>query len=239
MKGKKVLLILPILSIIAYFCAGILYKSEQILFIKPIIIPSFLLYIIATSYTKLSYNYYIYSLLFYINEFLLLFYQNSIHLYRAALLASLFCYLALTNLGYNFIKNKTIFKFPKGYTLFIYSLNISFLMVIVYILIDSISDIFLNIILVFNAISAILLGIIAVICLSKFTENKMYYYFFGAYALIFSDVFGAINIYYVENNFLNSLDRILHFASFFLIYKFTTTDKKIEKQIKTEAQRTR
>ena len=226
MKEKKSLLILPIILIIVYFLSGIFYDANYVVYIKPFIIPSFLIYIISTNSNKLTYNYWLYIIFFYISEFLILFWENSLHLFRAALIASFFCYLALINLGYNFIRNRRVFKLPEGFDLFIYSLNICFLLAIVYILMSSISDVFLNIILIFNALSAILLGITAVKCLSEFTEQKIYYYFFGAFALIFNDIFASIGIYYVDNYFLNTLDRLLHFTSFFLIYMFIITDKK-------------
>jgi hypothetical protein len=41
--------------------------------------------------------------------------------------------------------------------------------------------------------------------------------FFGAFALIFNDVFAAITTYYIDDVVLNTFDRVLHFASFYLI----------------------
>jgi hypothetical protein len=49
--------------------------------------------------------------------------------------------------------------------------------------------------------------------------------FFGAFALIFNDVFAAITTYYIDDVVLNTFDRVLHFASFYLIYLFAITDK--------------
>ena len=226
MKEKKSFLILPIILIIVYFCAGIFYDSNYVIYIKPFIIPSFLIYSISNNSKKLTFNYYLYVLFFYFSELLILFSEDSLYLYRAALIASFISYSALISLGYKYIKKTKTFKLPEGFELFIYALNMCFLIAIVYILMTSISDVYLNVILILNSLAALTLGITAVICLGKFTEQKMYYYFFGAFALIFNDVFAAIGTYYIQNSFLNALDRILHFTSFFLIYMFIITDKK-------------
>ena len=141
-------------------------------------------------------------------------------MFRIALIASFFCYLSLINLGYKSIKNKNLYTFPKGFTLFILSLNCILLALIVYILISAIGDFYLNVILIFNAIVAVLLGVTAVLYLGKITNKKSYYYFFGAFALIFNDIFAAIVTYFMNNFVLNTIDRVLHFASFILIFLF-------------------
>lgn len=89
-----------------------------------------------------------------------------------------------------------------------------------------IDDDYLNIILVFNSIVAVFLGVTAVLYFSKFGDKKAYYYFFGAFALIFNDVFAAIGTYFIQDVVLNTFDRVLHFASFYLIYLFIINDKK-------------
>jgi hypothetical protein len=54
--------------------------------------------------------------------------------------------------------------------------------------------------LIFNGIAAFIW------CYSRsifgqFTDRKAYYYFFGAFALIFNDVFAAITTYYIDDSF--------------------------------------
>ncbi len=226
MNLKKILLIFPVALIVIYFCAGIFFDPKDVIYIKPFIVPSFIIYALANNYNNFTTNYSIYVLFFYINEVLLLFWIDSIQLFRVALIASFFCYLSLINLGYKSIKNKNLYTFPKGFTLFILLLNCVFLASILYILISAIGDIYLNIILIFNAIAAVILGVTAVLYLGKFTGRKSYYYFFGSFALIFNDIFAAIVTYFIDNNFLNTLDRLLHFTSFVLIYLFIIKDKK-------------
>ena len=226
MNLKKILLIFPVALIVIYFCAGIFFDPKDVIYIKPFIVPSFIIYALANNYNNFTTNYSIYVLFFYINEVLLLFWIDSIELFRVALIASFFCYLSLINLGYKSIKNKNLYTFPKGFTLFILLLNCVFLASILYILISAIGDIYLNIILIFNAIAAVILGVTAVLYLGKFTGRKSYYYFFGSFALIFNDIFAAIVTYFIDNNFLNTLDRLLHFTSFVLIYLFIIKDKK-------------
>jgi hypothetical protein len=94
--------------------------------------------------------------LFYLNELLILFWEDSVHLSRTALVASFFCYLALVNLGYNAIKTK-LYTVPKGFSLLL-AMNCVFLIAILYILMSVIGDNF-NIILVFNSIVAVFLGL--------------------------------------------------------------------------------
>ena len=226
MNLKKILLIFPVALIVIYFCTGIFFDPKDVIYIKPFIVPSFIIYALANNYNNFTTNYSIYVLFFYINEILLLFWIDSIELFRVALIASFFCYLSLINLGYKSIKNKNLYTFPKGFTLFILLLNCVFLASILYILISAIGDIYLNIILIFNAIAAVILGVTAVLYLGKFTGRKSYYYFFGSFALIFNDIFAAIVTYFIDNNFLNTLDRLLHFTSFVLIYLFIIKDKK-------------
>lgn len=226
MGFKKLLLIFPITFLVAYFCAGILYDAKYVIYVKPFIVPSFIIYALVNNYNKLTLNYFLYVLFFYINEVLLLFWIESIILFRIALIASFFCYLSLINLGYVSLKNKNLYIIPKGFTLFILILNCVFLASILYILISAIGDIYLNIILIFNAIVAVILGVTAVLYLGKFTDRKSYYYFFGSFALIFNDIFAAVVTYFIDNPLLNTLDRLLHFASFVLIYLFIIKDKK-------------
>ena len=147
------------------------------------------------------------------------------------MIASFCGYFTLAFLGYRSIKNADIQIVPSGYTLIILGINCFFLLTIIYLLASVITDEYINVIIIFNAISTIVLGATAVLYLGKFGDKKAYYYFFGAFALIFNDVFAAIGTYIIENVFLNILDRILHFACFYLIFLFVITDRKKDDQI--------
>lgn len=228
MNLKKGLLFFPIILVVIYFCAGIFYDAKNIIYWKPLLIPSFMIYAIVNNKKKLTLNYFLFVIFFYLGETLMLFWDN-ILFFRIALIASFFCYLSLVNLGYESIKNKNLYTIPKGFTLFILVLNALFLVAILYILISTIGDVYLNIILIFNAIVALILGATAVIYLGKITVRKSYYYFFGAFALILNDVFVAIVTYFMDNVVLNTFDRLLHFTSFLLIYLFIIEDKKSNK----------
>jgi len=223
---KAFLMILLLTLLITYYCAGLFYDPRYIVFIKPFTIPTFLLYIVTTNKESLTLNYLAFATLFYINEILLLFWEDSVPLYKASLIASFFCYLALIGMGYSSIKSKSLFTVPKGFSLFILVLNCIFLLAVLYILTSSINDIILNVIIVSNAIIAVFLGATAVIYLGKFADKKAYYYFFGAFALIFNDIFAAIGTYIIDNIVLNTLDRILHFTAFYIIYLFVSKPKK-------------
>jgi hypothetical protein len=223
---KKSLLVIPIILLVVYFCAGIFFNPALVIYIKPFIIPTFILYVLNNNFNKLTRSYCLFVLFFYLNELLILFWEDSVHLSRTALIASFFCYLALVNLGHNAIKTKKVYTIPQGFSLFILTMNCVFLIAILYILMSVIDDDYLNIILVFNSIVAVFLGVTAVLYFSKFGDKKAYYYFFGAFALIFNDVFAAIGTYFIQDVVLNTFDRVLHFASFYLIYLFIINDKK-------------
>lgn len=219
------LIIIPLTLLLSYFCADILFDPKYVVYIKPFIIPTFILYAYKSN-KKLIFNYLIFASFFYVNETLLLFWEDSVPLYKTALIASFFSYLALINLGYSSLKSKTLFSLPKGYSLFILILNCIFLIAVLYIITTSINDFVLTVIIVLNAMVAVFLGATAVIYLGKFGNTKAYLYFFGAFALIFNDIFAAIGSYLIDNIVLNTLDRILHFTAFFVIYVFATTQKK-------------
>ncbi|MBG6061960.1 hypothetical protein IWX83_001754 [Flavobacterium sp. CG_9.1] len=228
---KRVLLSLTIILVVVYYCAGILFDPSLVIFIKPFIIPIFIGYAVLTNGKQLTLNYFLFVSFFYAYQLLILFWEDSAHLFRAAMVASFFCYLSLIRLGYRSIKRSKLYTLPSGFTLFILLLNCMFLLLILYILISAIGDQYLNIILVFNAIITVFLGVTAVLYLSKFGDRKAYYFFFGAFALIFNDVFAAIGTYFVHNIVLNSLDRLLHFGSFYLIYLFVVSKKKVENHL--------
>ena len=234
--SKKSLIFIPITLLVVYFCAGIFFNPAHAIYIKPFIIPTFIIYAVINNFEKLTLNYYLYVILFYVNEILILFWEDSILLFRTALAASFFCYLALINLGYNSIKNKKLYTLPQGFSLFILAINCVFLIAILYILMSVIGDSYLNIILIFNAVVAVFLGVTAVLYLGKFGNKKAYYYFFGAFALIFNDVFAAIGTYFIDDVVLNTFDRVLHFTSFYLIYLFIINDKKKVENLSTDSQ---
>jgi hypothetical protein len=233
---KKSLLFIPIILLVVYFCAGIFFNPALIIYIKPFIIPTFIIYVVNNNFKKLTLNYFLYVIFFYVNELLILFWDDSVQLSRTALIASFFCYLALVNLGYNSIKTKKLYTVPQGFSLFILAMNCVFLIAILYILMSVIGDSYLNIILIFNAIVAVFLGITAVLYFGKFGDKKAYYYFFGAFALIFNDVFAAIGTYFIQDVVLNTFDRILHFTSFYLIYLFIINDRKKVENLSTDSQ---
>lgn len=233
---RRSLIFIPITLLIVYFCAGVFYNPAYVIYIKPFIIPTFIIYAVLSNFEKLTLNYYLYVFFFYLNEILLLLWEDAIPLYRTALVASFFCYLAIINLGYNSIKTKKLYTIPKGFSLFILVINCVFLLAILYVLMSIIDDNFLNIILIFNAIVAVFLGVTAVLYLGKFGNKKAYYYFFGAFALIFNDIFAAIGTYFIEDVVLNTFDRILHFTSFYLIYLFIINDKKKVENLSTDSQ---
>ena len=223
---KKVFLSIPITLLVVYFCAGIFFNPAYIIYIKPFIIPTFILFVAYSNSKLLTLNYLLFVILFYISETLILFWEDSVTLFRTALIASFFCYSALINLGYNAIKGKNIYSRPTGFSLFILILNGLLLLAILYIITTAINDYLLNIIIVFNTLVTVFLGTTAVIYLSKFANTKAYFYFFGVFALIFNDIFAAIGTYFIENSILNTSDRILHFGSFILVYLFVLQENK-------------
>lgn len=228
---NRVLLSITVILLTVYYCAGILFDPSLVIFIKPFIIPSFIVYVVINNGNKLTLNYILFVSFFYIYQLLILFWEDSIHLFRAAMVASFFSYLFLMNLGYRSIKSRKLYSIPSGFTLFIVLLNCLFLLLILYILISTTGDLYLNIILVFNGIITLFLGATAVLYLSKFGDKKAYYYFFGSFALIFNDVFAAVGTYFLNNIVLNSLDRMLHFGSFYLIYLFVAQKKKVDNHL--------
>lgn len=224
---KDFLLVLLLTLLTAYYCAGLFFDPHYIVFIKPCIIPIFLVYVFTTNRKSLSLNYLVFVVFFYMNETFLLFWEDSLLIYKMSLIASFFTYLALISLGYKALKSSYLFKLPKGFSLFILILNCIFLLTILYLLTIDIHDYVLNIIIVSNAVIAVFLGSTAVIYLGKFGDRKAYFYFFGAFSLIFNDIFAAIGTYYIDNVILNTLDRVLHFTAFYLVYLFFNKQKKM------------
>ncbi len=191
-----------------------------------------MVYAMVSNFKKLSINYYLFVFFFFVSEFLLLFYIENIIFYRLSLLFSFFSYLALINLAIRYVKKSDSYV-PLGFTLLVLILNIFLISIILYILITAIDDLFLNIIIFFNASSSILLVITAVTYLSKSDKKKAYLYFFGVISIFLSDILIAVVEYYLDNFLLNQISRVLHFAGFVLIYLFAiqaTTKSDSEKK---------
>lgn len=148
---------------------------------------------------------------------------------RIGLLSYLLCYISLILLASEFVKKNQILSVFKGFTLFVFVLNCIFLVAILYILIISIDDVLTNFIIVLNTISAVVLAIVAVLYLSNDNKSKAFLFFFGACALIINDIFSALESYYLESMVLNTIERLLHFAAFYLIYLSVIQDNYTEK----------
>jgi hypothetical protein len=103
----KIIIIYTCYSISGLFLCWNFFNPALVIYIKPFIIPTFIIYVLNNNFNKLTLNYYLYVIFFYINE-LFFVWEDSVHLSRTALIASFFCYLALVNLGYNSIKTKTL-----------------------------------------------------------------------------------------------------------------------------------
>lgn len=226
MNSKKLLLIFPILFLLVYFGAGIFYEAKLTIFIKPFIVPSFMIYAIVNNFEKISLNFYLFALFFYVGETLILVDYKNVAIMRFALLSYLFCYASLIVLANDFVLKIKIFKILNGLTLIIFIVNVFFLGCILYLILISVEDFLTNIIVILNAISAVFLGIVAVLILGESNKIKPYLYFFGSFALIFNDVFAALETYYLESFILNTIDRILHFMAFGLIYLYAINNPK-------------
>ncbi len=229
MDLRKILLIFPIGFLLAYFGADVFYDSKYIYYIKPFIIPSFMVYVILANYKKLNLKFYLFVLFFYVGETIMLFGYKYIPALRIGLLSYLFCYISLIFLVSEFVKTSQLLSAFKGFTLFVFVLNCIFLAAILYILINSINDVLTNFIIVLNTISAVILGIVAVLYLSNDNKTKVFFYFFGACSLIINDIFSALESYYLESMVLNTIERLLHFAAFYLIYLFMIQEDLSEK----------
>jgi hypothetical protein len=59
---KKSLLVIPVNSISGLFCAGIFFNPALVIYIKPFIIPTFIIYVLNNNFNKLTLSYYLYVL---------------------------------------------------------------------------------------------------------------------------------------------------------------------------------
>ena len=229
MKSNKLILILPLLLFLIYFGAGIFYDAKYVIYIKPFILPSFMMYAVIARADKMIIQFYFFVLFLYIGDMAILFGSTFMLPEQIALISKFLCYIMLIFLGKEVLSTTTIRTIFNGFTLIIFLLNCVLFFAIVLILMDLIDSVITDIIIVFNAISAAVLGIIAALYLSRDNAFKAFLYFFGSYALILSDVFGALESYYFENLVLNTADRLLHFVAFYLIYMYCIQDNSVTK----------
>lgn len=218
---QSLLLGLLLVLILIYFSASFLYDSKFAVYVKPLIIPCFCLYLYFERNEKLSKKYFLFVLFFYLGETALLFMDNLPFLYKTSMFFYLLSYLCLINLAYPFVKSLNLLSEIKIYELIIFSLIISVLVFVLNVIFDSETGLFLNTIIVINAISAIFLMIVSFLYLKETFNNKSINFFFGAFCIFFSDIISALNFYYLEDFKLNFLERILHFLGFYLVYLFS------------------
>lgn len=221
MKLEKFFLGFLFLLVAAYFSAiFFLQGTNYVFYIKPLIIPVFFGYAILKNALVFPKRYFFFVFLFYLGETLMLLSDNSKTILHLALVLYIMFYFALINLSWPLINSTYLKKIFTGVTLFVILLNAFFLFLIVYIIIESTSDTITNFITILNAFSALLLMISAVVYLSIDASKKSMLYFLGGISLILSDVFSAINVYYLDILEINLLEVILHFVGFYLIYLF-------------------
>lgn len=72
-----------------------------------------------------------------------------------------------------------------------------------------------------------MLIITSVVYLSSKNNKKAVLYFFGSISIIFSDIFSALAVYYLDYFALSYIERILHFFGFLLIYLFMIENKEM------------
>lgn len=220
MNSNKLILILPLLLFLIYFGAGIFYDAKYVIYIKPFILPSFMMYAAITHADKMTIQFYFFVLFLYIGDMLILFGYNYLVPLQIALISKFLCYIMLVFLGKEAISTNTIRTIFSGFTLIIFLLNCVLFFAIVLILLDLIDNVITDVIIVFNSVAAVILGIIAALYLSRDSTFKVFLYFFASYALILGDILGALESYYFESIVLNTADRLLHFVAFYLIYMF-------------------
>lgn len=230
MKLEKIILPFLLILIVSYFCAIFFMPGTKYAFyLKPLLIPVFLGYAILKNgfvFPK-SYSFFVFS--FYLGQTFMLFSDNSEMILQLALVFYIMFYFALINLSWPQIRDTHFKKIFNGVTLFVILLNASFLFLIVYIIFKKTTNTITNLITVLNAISALMLIITALVYLSIDTSKKSFLYFLGTMSLILSDIFSAVNIYYLYVFELNVLDIILHFVGFYFIYLFIIEKSKPDK----------
>ncbi|MDI1316951.1 hypothetical protein [Flavobacterium sp.] len=221
MKLEKVVFTVLVLLIGTYFSALFFLPGNKVVFyLKPLFVPLFLVYAILKNGFVFPKPYFYFVLFFYLGQTFMLFSDNSGRVLQLALVFYVMFYFALINLSLPLIRGKHFKTVFTKLTTFVILLNAFFLFLIVYIMFETATDIIVNYIAIFNATAALALMICAVVYLSSETDKKSFLYFCGAITLILSDVFSAINVYYINVFTLNILEIILHFGGFYLIYLF-------------------
>ena len=222
MKPEKIILLVLLILLATYF--GVLFflpSSNYAFYIKPLLIPVFLVYTVINQEFVFSKRYLFFAFLFYTGHILMLFSDYSNMILQLALVFYLMFYFALINLPLALIKKTNYKKIFTLTTILIFLINAIFLSLIVYVIFESTTDTIINFLSVFNAIFALILIITAVVYLSIDANKKSIFYFFGAISIILSDVFAALNVYYFNSFGLNMLDLILQLVGFYLIYLFS------------------
>lgn len=221
MKLEKKIFALLLLLVAYYFYSLFFMPGAKIAFyIKPLFIPLFMVYAILKNDFIFPKSYLFFVLFFYCGELLMLYSDLSNILLQLALFFYALFYFALINLSAPLISGTHFKKIVNGLTLVVILFNAFFLFLIVYIMFETTTDIITNCIAILNAIAALILMICAVVYLSIDASRKSFLYFLGAITLILSDVFSAINFYYIYVFTLNIIELILRFVGFYLIYLF-------------------
>lgn len=224
---KKVLILFPIIFLILYFGIDLFVDIKYLYFIKPLIIPSFIVFSIANFSNKVTKNFYLFSISFYVAELLILFSGTNPKFINYGLLVDLFVYSVAINFISNFLKILHFESFYKKYLILTAALNCMFLGLTVYVLRTSITDTITNYIIILNAILAALLGIIAVLFLNQNINKSALYYFFGVFSMLLSDIIGALSVFHLDIFIVGFVGRLLHFASFFFFFLFVINNKTI------------
>ena len=229
MKLEKIILGLLLLVFASYFFAVFfLQGTNYVFYLKPLLIPLFVVYIILKNGFGFPKPYLFFVFLFYLGQTCMLFSDHSKTVLQVALVLYVMFYFALINLPLPLISGAQFKKIFTGVTLIVILVNAVLLFLIVYIIFKSTTDTIANCISIVNASAALALIICAVACLSISTNKKSFLYFLGAVSLISSDVFSALNVYYLQFFALNVLELILHFVGFYLIYLFIIEKNKLK-----------
>ena len=217
---KKLFLALSIFFLLLYFSASFLYHEKYVLYIKPLILPFFTAYIFLANHFKINVRYLLFIIFFYLGDCCILYIYKFPVVYELGLICYFFSYLSLLFLVLPFINSFSVLNEIRIYSIFTFFLIVSILVFLLDVIFDTKTEIFLTIIIVFDAIAAILLTFFAFIYLKQLFFKKSILFFFGSFSLFFSDVMSALQVYFVEDFLMNFIERILHFLGFYLIYLF-------------------
>ena len=223
---KKILILFPIIFLILYFGIDLFVDIKYLYFIKPLIIPSFLVYSMANFSNKLYKNFYLFSIFFYVAELFMLFSETNPKFINYGLLIDLIVYSIAINFVIKEFKNYNLKSYFQKYFILIVALNCMFLGLTLFVLQSSITDTITNYIIILNAILAALLGIIAVLFLNQNINENALFYFFGVFSMLLSDIIGALTVFYLDLFTVGFIGRILHFASFCFFFLYVNGSKK-------------